>query len=334
LAAASSLTALSIACCTRDRPAELLRLVNSLIHARAALSGVDVELLIIDDGVLQDRVQRLIAEQTGSAGIKLVYHNKRERPGLLRSRTEALALAAADWMVFIDDDVELEPNYLSRLVAVIEQNPTLAGLGGVDVLAPNPSILGFLGRAVLGLESLRLGRLSWGGFPATMSRVRRARRPFASQRLYGCNMAFRKTALQDLRVLPGFEGYSLYEDAYLSFTAGGNRPLLIDPNLKVRHHHSPASRDGDYEIGRMSVLNHSQLIRLYGRWGKTSYLMSVVSLIAWWAVHRLRRAFAAKRGDVDFSRGQLSALAVLLSGRSLLGLPAARAPRRVTPPID
>jgi hypothetical protein len=177
------------------------------------------------------------------------------------------------------------------------------------------------GRIAFGLEPLRLGRLSLGGFPAVMGRAVGALHPFASQRLYGCNMGFRRTALQGLRMLPGFEGYSLYEDAYLSFEAGRTGPLLVDPSLRVRHHHSPSSRDTSYEVGRMSILNHYQLLRLYGAgWRRIGLFLSVLCLIAWSTARALRRGLTAKSADFDFARGQLSALSTLLTGRSPRGL--------------
>ncbi len=128
-------------------------------------------------------------------------------------------------------------------------------------------------------------------------------------------MGFRMTALQNLRPLPGFEGYSLYEDAYLSFEAARSGPLLIDPALKVRHHHSPSARDSSREVGRMSVLNHRQLMRLYGasRWRHASMLVSILLLAGWSSATGLSRGAAAKGRDMAFARGQLSAFGILLS---------------------
>jgi GT2 family glycosyltransferase len=309
------LTALSVVCCTRDRPQELCRLVNSVIHAYAQQSAVDVELLVVDDGALPDGLVQLLAEQTGGARIQWVYHNKRQRQGLLRSRIEAVALATHEWILFFDDDVEIEPGYLSRFVEIIGQNPNLAGVGGVDLLAPALPTWKLFGRLAVGLEPIRLGRLSFSGFPAHMDRARAARQPFASLRIYGCNMAFRKTALQGLRMLPAFKGYSLYEDAYLSFEASRTGPLLVDPSLKVRHYHSLSSRDSSLEVGRMSVFNHCQLMRLYGasRYDYIGMLMSLLCLVAWSTAKALRHGAATKSGDFDFTRGQLSALASVLA---------------------
>ncbi len=318
MSVASNLTAFSIVCCTRGRPADLCRLVASVIGARGLLPEIDLQLLIVDDGRLSEAVQRSLAEQAAGAGISWAYHNKRERSGLLRSRIEALTLAEHDWLLFVDDDVEVEPDYLRRLASIIRQNPDLAGVGGVDICAPAWPIRKIVGLCALGLEPFALGQLSWGGFPAGMGRLRGARRPFTSRRLYGCNMAFRKTALAGLRMLPGFEGYSLHEDAYLSFEAARHGRLLIDPGLRVRHHHSAASRDGRMAVGRMSVVNHHALMKLYGMggWRQIGSLASVVGLIAVWASRGIRGAHAATAADFDVARGQIAGLKSLLTGQA------------------
>ena len=312
------LKAISIACCTRDRPSEFSRLVESLINARAQLKGRDIELLVVDDGGLPDCLLRSLAKQADSARIHWVYHNKRQRQGLLRSRIEAVALATYDWVIFFDDDVEVEPSYLSRLFETIEHDPSLTGLGGVDVMARPPPTWNVFGRIVLGLEPPRVGELSFGGFPACMGRARAAPQPFVSRRLYGSNMAFRKTALQGLRVLHGFEGYSLYEDAYLSFQAARTGTLLIDPSLIIHHHNSLFSRDSSYAVGRMSILNHYQFIRLWGAgaWRHIGVFLPILCLIVWGIAKGLRHGLRAKNADFDFARGQLSALRTLLTRRS------------------
>jgi hypothetical protein len=135
-------------------------------------------------------------------------------------------------------------------------------------------------------------------------------------------MGFRRSSLLGLRMLPGFEGYSLHEDVYLSLEAGRTGPVLIDPKLRIRHHHSPVSRDSRFEVGRMNVLNHFQLLRLYGagRWRCVLAYLSFLCLIARSTARNLRRGPAANTADFDFARGQLSALNTLLMGRSARGL--------------
>ncbi len=307
------ISSLSIVCCTRDRPEELARLIDLLCRVRRP-SGA-FELLVIDDGNLPANTQAMLAAKVRESGIDWVYVNKSQRAGLLRSRILAADLARHDWLLFFDDDVEIEPDYIERFCRVAGEVPNLAGLGGVDLLsAPLPAWRLFW-RIAAGFEPIRLGQLSFSGFPTHMDRARAVNRPFLSRRVYGCNMGFRRTALAGLRELPGFDGYSLYEDAYLSFEAARHGVLLIDGGLKVRHHHSPSARDSSREVGRMSVLNHLLLMRLYGgsRWRVLGVLYSTITLAGWSMLTGFRRRSALKGRDFGFVRGQISALGLLVA---------------------
>ena len=306
---------LSIVCCTRDRPVELERLVDSILRARRPEPPLPLELLIIDDGKLSDHTRQSLAGRVRNAGIDWAYFNKSAQPGLLHSRIEAVGLAQHDWLLFVDDDVEIEPDYLERFCRLAGETADLAGIGGVDLLTEAAPAGRLFWRIAAGFEPLFPGQLSFSGFPAHMDRARRARQPFLSRRLYGCNMGFRRNALAGLRPLPGFEGYSLYEDAYLSFEAARHGRLLIDPGLQVRHHHSPSARDSSRDVGRMSVLNHLQLMRLYGgsRWRALGVVYSTLSLAGWSTLTGFRSRSAGTDRDFDFVRGQISGLGVLIA---------------------
>lgn len=327
-----ALAALTIACCTRNRPLEVERLVASVIVARAQVPDVNLEFMVIDDGELAGDLRSVLAGRLEIAAISWRYFNKRECPGLLQSRIRAVALAAHEWILFVDDDVEIAPTYLAELSSNIAAGPQLSGVGGVDELSAKRSMWRLFLCMLLGLEPVRLGRLSFSGFPSSIGRLGKAKHAFLSERVYGCNMAFRRKALAELGILPGFEGYSLGEDAYLSFVALGSGPLLIDPRLTVRHHHSPAARDGSFDVGRMSICNHNLLMHLFGRpqWRMAGLLISFPALI----VLSIARALPSyvrngERSGLDFARGQLSAMGSLLRGWS----PKAE-PRRINEPIE
>jgi glycosyltransferase involved in cell wall biosynthesis len=307
---------LSVVCCTRNRPEDLARLIASVVRARRLAAGVRIEVVVIDDGELDGPCQSALAAMVEDAAMAWRYHRKQGAKGLLLSRIEALAVAAHDWILFLDDDVELEGSYLARLVEIIRRRPNLAGIGGVDVLFPPNSAARTFACYLVGLEPRRLGALSFSGFPSNMGRVLKAREAFASRRLYGCNMTFRKAALQGLRPLPGFEGYSLYEDAYLSAYAERSGELLIDPALRVEHHHSPVARDAGAAVGRMSILNHYCLMRFAGasRLRAPGLVVSALGLILLSTLRavRFRRAGQGWMG-LDYVRGQLGGLVSLLA---------------------
>jgi hypothetical protein len=295
-------------------------MAQSVFLACDGLGDAGIDLLILDDGVPATIQLEEISKEAAARGIGWRYHNKRSRPGLLRSRIEAVALAARDWVLFLDDDVELEPDYIRRFLDIVRQTPALAGLGGVDLLAAERGFPAFLVCLAAGLEPLRVGKLSFGGFPAQMSRARKAHKPYESRRLYGCNMGFRRNALHDLRMLPAFEGYSLFEDAYLSHAASTAGPMVIDPSLKVKHRCSPISRDGSFAVGRMSIRNHVEIMRIRSL-GRGRLAAASVSLLMFVLLSTIRAALHGGRDGRhgwSFVRGQLVGLKDLAAGMSAL----------------
>jgi GT2 family glycosyltransferase len=92
---------------TRRRAGYLARALASIgIQARDA--GVDV--LVVDDG--PDARTRAAAE---AAGARYVAHER--SLGLNAARNTAIAATEAEWLFFVDDDVEVHPGWLAALLA-------------------------------------------------------------------------------------------------------------------------------------------------------------------------------------------------------------------------
>ena len=80
------------------------------------------------------------------------------------------------------------------------------------------------------------------------------------------------------------------------FTALRSGGLRIEPALRIKHYHAPSSRDGDFDVGRMSLLNYWHLMRLFGRpsWRLAGLL--VLLLIGYHLFcYKLMRDFAQNR---------------------------------------
>lgn len=286
---------LTVAICTRDREPELTRCIESVA---AACCHIDtgVEVLVIDDGELSaDSLDRLtgVVERAGAC---LRYYRKQpENRGLFRSRVEAVRLARGEIILFLDDDVEIFPNYLKLLVQRYRTDTYAVGVGGVDQLCPSPSWKGRLFARLFFLTGPKPGRLSASGFSSPMYRWRFQVKPFVSDHLSGCNMSFRRSLLSDLHPVDWLDGYSLGEDLLLSWIARRQGPLVVDPALRVLHHASPRSRDSGKSIAMSFVLNHLRLLEMYKApsWRYVALGWSIMGLIfsAW-----LRRDKSALNG--------------------------------------
>ncbi|MBY9080109.1 glycosyltransferase [Paenibacillus sp. HN-1] len=262
---------LSVAICTRNRH-EDLRICLSSIFRQRDMEGSPVEIMIVDDGDTEESWLDEIRRELPS-GMELVYYRKkREEAGLLRSRIFAVENARYETLLFLDDDVELDEGYLSGLLRTFKQYPDVVAIGGVDQKF-SCSRKGRLLMLASGRSRLAPGKLSYSGFASAMNLWNRQKKVFRTEFLHGCNMCFKKASLRDVQLVDWLNGYSLGEDLYLSYLAGLHGPMIVNPDLKLLHHGSPASRDKEEIVAYTKVINHYELLRLRTRITPFRYAM-------------------------------------------------------------
>ena len=129
---------LSIIICTKDREAVLRDTLATLF----AQTRLPEELLLVDDGNLPAAALVALVERQGMA----CHYFKKAQPGLVASRNLGIDQAKGDIILFLDDDVLLEPDYLAALMAVYEADVT-GKVGGVEGALRQeyaPGVLAFL----------------------------------------------------------------------------------------------------------------------------------------------------------------------------------------------
>jgi len=101
---------------TYKRPEKLSVALGSL--RRQKQCDADFEVIIINDGPTD-------GYESSSLGISLnISYSVNERNlGVSASRNRAVNLATGRWLVFLDDDDEMEDNYLSMLTKHVRENP-------------------------------------------------------------------------------------------------------------------------------------------------------------------------------------------------------------------
>ena len=160
--------------------------------------------------------------------------------GIHAARNAAIARSSGDIIAFLDDDVRIPPGWLETLVSYY-RNPAVGGVGGFVRHPGSRRLSTRLLRPVLGLSANHY-RIDWGGFHA----IPWASHPEHDQDadwLSGCNMSFRRAALEQVG---GFdEGYGLYGyddvDVGLRVRQAGWR-LVSSRRLTVAHYPSPVNR--------------------------------------------------------------------------------------------
>lgn len=113
---------LSIAICTHDRGAALVRCLGALGTPRP-----DIEIIVVDSGsspVEAEAIART-APRHGAQHIRLTA------TGVSAARNAALAAATGGWIAYLDDDAIPAPDWLAVLLDTIAHNPALAATGGL-----------------------------------------------------------------------------------------------------------------------------------------------------------------------------------------------------------
>ena len=282
--------AVTVAVCTRDRPADLARCLDALLQ----LDYPDVEILVVDNAPATDATEKLVV--TGYPGVRYV---REPRPGLNWARNRAIVEARGEILAYADDDVLVDPGWLRGLAATFARHPEVMAVSGLVVpaeLETDAQVLfeknGGFGRGFrrrwYRLDQPAFSRVSALGAGAYGT---------------GANMAFRR---------PVFDQIGAFDPALDVGTATngggdlemffrvlkGGRTLVYEPNAVVFHRHRR-----DYPTLKKQIANNGV--------GFVSYLhrtilnfpderRSVARLLGWWgrhwAWHRLNTTYLVPGG--------------------------------------
>ena len=118
---------LTIAICTKDRPENLARCLNSLLklHKPALEDTPCFEILVVDNAPSDERTKELVASHPG------VRYVLEPLPGLNFARNRALKEATGELLAFLDDDVVVDRKWLDGLMEAWAENPDAAAFTGL-----------------------------------------------------------------------------------------------------------------------------------------------------------------------------------------------------------
>lgn len=128
------------------------------IHSALAQTYRDVEIIVVDDGSTDET--RDVATQFGEP-VQYIYQENR---GLSAARNTGIARATGRYITVLDADDLLEPDYLARMVAILESLPGAAATYCIfQTVDPDNQMLYQKGRAGVPPEQL-FERLLYGNF--------------------------------------------------------------------------------------------------------------------------------------------------------------------------
>jgi glycosyltransferase involved in cell wall biosynthesis len=298
---------------TYNRPQELSACLESVLRQTVMPN----ELIIIDDGTLDDIPHRLALEK---AGIRCTLHRKKE-PGLTASRNAGWRLAQGDVICYTDDDVVLRPDYFERLIDTYEKHDTdgrLVGVGG-QIANNKPHDFRYMMRWLYNfmfmMGGFKQGRVLPSGFTVDPGDVPvTTTDPVDVEFFSGCSMSFRRELFDSFEFSEDYKGYGLGEDKEFCCRVSRFYRLMLSPAAVLDHFESPRMRAPMRKRGRQNVLQRYTFFRsfAYKRWWNLLffwYAMSGYTLL--WSVSAAVTADPQQRERV---RGMWEAIGMIWRG--------------------
>jgi GT2 family glycosyltransferase len=274
--------AISLVCSTIGRPADLMRLLDSLDRCTGRER---FELILVDQSENQ-ACARLLAERPPAGP----YTTTTSERGLSLGRNAGLKYANAPVVAFPDDNCQYLPDTVTRALAVLDARPHLAGVSGMQVT-----------------ESGTPSMLRWAARPTTVTR-RNFLHTTISSTLFLRRRALERVGPFDEGIgagAPGPVGAGEDSDIVLRLLAAGEQ-LDYLPDIRVRQ---------DDERG---APNEAFVGKMYRYGVGQGHLWRKHELPAWHLLHLSARKFAgsgvrllrgrptAARADLAFLRGTLA----------------------------
>ena len=328
--AAALSASLTVAVCSRDRPADLARCLESVLRVQRPARGARprFEVLVVDNAPSDDRTAALAASLPG------VRYVREPRPGLDFARNRAAREAGGDFLAFLDDDVTMDRHWLDGLHEARRDHPDAAVFTGLvlpyELATEAQCLFERRGGFRRGFDTLRYRGQTLPGNPCYPCGAG----IFGA----GCNMTFRRRTLLELGgfdealdtgpPLPGGGDLDIF---YRAIRAG--HALVYEPRLLVFHRHRrerPTLRRQywTWGLGFMAFVAKSYA-------AEPSQRSKFRTLLRWWFEDQLRQVVRSVRGrhalPVDMVCAELmGGLAGLAGAYSRSARSARRIRERVT----
>ncbi len=242
---------------TLDRRERLARTVAGLL----AQSAVPAEILIVDASARPVTPADMPPTPPGVQ----VHCLRAEQRGAAAQRNQAQLQARQPFILYMDDDVDLEPGCIAALWSTLQSHPRCGGCGTIltnqQYHPPGPTmrrILAWFGCPTTGSLAGRCVGPALNFLPSPDGAANRGEVDWLN---LGCTL-YRSEALPQPALLGFFHGYSLMEDAALSLHVGRSWGLRIPADARAYHDFQPAPyKSRVYARERMEIINRWYVMR-------------------------------------------------------------------------
>lgn len=283
---------------TRNRPEPLRRALLSL----ASQTRMPAEVVVVDSSSGRESRDVVNAAAPSLPGVSLRWLAA-EQAGAAVQRNQGIEAATQDAILFIDDDVVLEPRCLELLWAALDSD---AALGGVNAMITNQRYLppGRFSRTVFSILNGRsersfAGRVLGPAVNLLPEDDDSAPEVVAVEWLNSTCALYKRAALPSPPFDGHFTGYSLMEDLTLSLRVGKSWRLANARTARLFHDSQPGTHKSDVgEVSRMELVNrHYVMTRILERRTVSDY-----ARFAFWESLQVAYALRQHGPGRDFGR--------------------------------
>lgn len=242
----------SVVICTKNRINELKECIDSLLK-----QSVKPEEIIIVDASDNEITKRYVEDIAKGCPNFIYLHSK--KASLTHQRNLGVAKAKGEIILFLDDDVVLDKDYIKYILDVYIKDKEVV-IGGVQGTITNLKrdiwLLRFF-KKMFFLPTYGNGKMQCSGFPAYLLNPPTI---MQTELLTGCS-SYRKRVFDDFEFDETLVGYSYMEDDDFSYRVSKKWKLYQTPFAKLLHKQTPISRQSKERYYTMRVFNHYYLFR-------------------------------------------------------------------------
>jgi glycosyltransferase involved in cell wall biosynthesis len=209
---------------TKNRPDDLIETVRSIV----AQTCLPRQLIIVDQ-TAQSCAEAINTIVRDHPAMRTEYLWAPELPGLIDARNKGLEHATSDIVLFIDDDITLNPDCIDKLTTRYLQHPEYAGICAVDVRGA--TIPWWL---VIARRSYMQGPFT--DFRSLMNKQhKQLTEPRHVRLVSGGYMSYRRWVFDEFHFEDRLWGHRWNGSIDLSYRVSANYPVVIDPLVRVDH---------------------------------------------------------------------------------------------------
>jgi len=229
---------ISIVIPTRNRSKKLKKLLHSILEQTI----LPKEVIVVDDSEnlrtkeLIQRLEKLFLEK--NIQIKHIMPLENKKKSISRARNIGAKKAKGDIIVFIDDDVIIDKNYLKEILKVFEKNPDALGVQGTIINMEYSPFWNSVKKVFYYWHAERnkcrmlpSGKTTYAYAPDIV---------IPCEWLFGLNVAYKREVFEEFSFNEKLTSYSLGEDKEFSYGIHKKYPhsLFQTPHAKVYHSYS------------------------------------------------------------------------------------------------